>query len=100
MNVLYLMDPFVDFDEKFDDRSFVAKTDLNALALAKNIVPKSIRVSYAAISTILDKRDLRKELARANVNIVSFEKKEIEGIINNFNTTHTLRRLVVTARRK
>lgn len=88
MNVLYLMDPFVDFDEKFDDRSFVAKTDLNALALAKNIVSKSIRVSYAAISTILDKRDLRKELARANVNIVSFEKKEIEGIINNFNTTH------------
>ena len=30
MKILYWMDPLVDLDDKFDDRSCVAKYDLNA----------------------------------------------------------------------
>ena len=30
MNIIYYMDPFIDMDNEFDDRSFVAKNDLNA----------------------------------------------------------------------
>lgn len=87
MKVLFLMDPLVDYDSKFDDRSFVAKTDLNAIPLAKNIsTQKGFKVSYAAISTILDKRDIRTELNSNYVEVVEFKEDEISSILNFYNT--------------
>lgn len=90
MKALYIMDPFVDHDPTFDDRSFVAKTDLNAINLVKNIATKKgLKVSFAAISTILGKRDIEQDLAKNYVNVVKFEKNEIDGILGFHNSNPT-----------
>lgn len=88
MKVLYFMDPFVDFDDKFDDRSFVAKYDLNAVSLARNMREnKDLSVYYAAISTILDKRGIREELQKAGIKVYSFDKAAIKGLLDHNNTS-------------
>ena len=87
-NILYFMDPFVDFDDKFDDRSFVAKYDLNAVSLARNMrANKDIKVHYAAISTILDKRGIREELQKVGIKVFSFDKAAIQGLLAHNNTS-------------
>lgn len=88
MNILYFMDPFVDFDEKFDDRSFVAKNDLNAFSLARNLGSnKDISVSFAAISTILNKNGMGEEFRKAGIKLISFDKTVIKGLFGHNNTS-------------
>lgn len=88
MRVLYYMDPFVDMDYDFDDRSFVAKTDLNADFLGKfSKAEKSLTVYFTALESLLGKRELRQHLKTSGVNIISIPNKEIEGILAYHNAT-------------
>ena len=88
MQVLYYMDPFVDMDYDFDDRSFVAKMDLNADFLGKYAKKeKSINVYFAALESLLEKRNLRQHLTESGVNVISIPDKEIEEILFHNNTT-------------
>ena len=88
MQVLYYMDPFVDMDHDFDDRSFVAKTDLNADFLGKfSKAEKSLTVYFAALESLLGKRNLLQHLKTSGVNVISIPDKEIEGILAFHNTT-------------
>lgn len=88
MRVLYYMDPFVDMDYDFDDRSFVAKTDINADFLGKfSKAEKSLTVYFTALESLLGKRELRQHLKTSGVNIISIPNKEIEGILAYHNAT-------------
>lgn len=91
MQVLYYMEPFVDMDHDFDDRSFVAKTDLNADFLGKfSKAKKSLTVYFVALESLLGKRNLRQHLKTSGVNIISIPDKEIKGILDYYNTTTNL----------
>lgn len=91
MHVLYYMDPFVDMDHDFDDRSFVAKTDLNADFLGRYAKSeKSLTVYFVALESLLGKRNLRQHLKTSGVNIISIPDKEIKGILDYYNTTTNL----------
>ena len=80
MRVLYYMDPFVDMDYDFDDRSFVAKTDLNADFLGKfSKTEKSLTVYFTALESLLEKRELRQHLKTSGVNIISTPIKRSKG---------------------
>ena len=91
MQVPYYMDPFVDMDYDFDDRSFVAKTDLNADFLGRYAKSeKSLTVYFVALESLLEKRNLRQHLKTSGVNIINIPDKEIKGILDYYNTTTNL----------
>lgn len=88
MQVLFYMDPFVDMDHCFDDRSFVAKMDLNADFLGRySKADRSITVYFAALESLLQKRDIRQHLKKSNVQVISIPDKEIKGLLNFHNIT-------------
>lgn len=88
MQVLYYMDPFVDMDREFDDRSFVAKMDLNADFLGKfSHSEKSLEVHFVALESILQKKNILQDLKKSGVNVISISEKEIEGLLSYHNTT-------------
>lgn len=54
MQVLYYMDVFVDLDKGADERSFVAKFDLNADFLGRySKKQKDLKVTYLALDSVL-----------------------------------------------
>lgn len=82
MKILYWMDPLVDLDDKFDDRSFVAKYDLNADCLpTKTTEGEKIEVGYLALSSLLDKREIRKQLTDAKVKLFEITKDSLQGFL-------------------
>lgn len=91
MNVLYYMDPFIDIDAEFDDRSFVAKIDLNADFLGNySKTEKSLHVYFVALESLLQRREIRQHLTTSGVSVISIPDKEIKGILSYHNTTENM----------
>ncbi|OUO50783.1 capsule biosynthesis protein CapA [Desulfovibrio sp. An276] len=87
MNIIYYMDPFIDMDNEFDDRSFVAKNDLNADYLGRYLKKTKNNVYFVGLDIILNKRNIKEHLKETGVKIINISKSEIEGILNINNIT-------------
>ncbi|MFI3036626.1 capsule biosynthesis protein CapA [Atlantibacter hermannii] len=88
MHVLYYMDLFVDLNKNIEERSFVAKCDLNADFLgrySKN--EKDLKVSYVALESIIKKINNDKTFSSNNVNLISIPDAEVKGILSLYNTS-------------
>lgn len=86
MKVLYYMDPFVDLDKDFDDRSFIAKVDLNADFLGK-YPNKDTEVYFVALESLLKRRDILSHLSKHNVQIIQIPDREIAELLSRNNIT-------------
>ncbi|HCD4088241.1 TPA: hypothetical protein NBP66_003967, partial [Escherichia coli] len=72
MQVLYYMDVFVDLDKGADERSFVAKFDLNADFLGRySKKQKDLKVTYLALDSVLEKREIKQNLIKNNVTVIN-----------------------------
>ncbi|MCW9717787.1 hypothetical protein [Avibacterium sp. 21-599] len=88
MQVLYYMDPFIDLKKDLDERSFIAKMDLNADFLGRySKTEKDLQVTFVALESILEKRNIKNHLQENNVKIIAIPDQEIQGILDYYNTT-------------
>ena len=84
------MDPIVDFDDAFDDRSFVAINDLNSQFLAGYKKSKEeFDVNFLAIDRILKKGDFRLTLNKNLIKVIEIPKAELENLLKFNRTTST-----------
>ncbi|HFF1922858.1 TPA: hypothetical protein ACGBJY_004878, partial [Escherichia coli] len=72
MHVLYYMDVFIDLAQGADDRSFSAICDLNADFLGRYAKKeKDLKVTYLALDSILEKREIKQKLIKSNVEVIN-----------------------------
>lgn len=82
------MDLFVDLNKDIEERTFVAKCDLNADFLGRySRSKKELKVTYIALESILNKSNLKNHLIDNNVEVISIPDSEIKDILNFHNTT-------------
>ena len=88
MQVLYYMDVFVDLDKGADERSFVAKFDLNADFLGRySKKQKDLKVTYLALDSVLEKREIKQNLIKNNVTVINIPDSEIRNILDYYDST-------------
>ncbi len=88
MQVLYYMDVFIDLDKSTDERSFVAKFDLNADFLGRySNKQKDLKVTYLALDSVLEKREIKQNLIKNNVTVINIPDSEIKNILNYYDAT-------------
>ncbi|EPK6277553.1 capsule biosynthesis protein CapA [Escherichia coli] len=82
------MDVFIDLDKSIDERSFVAKFDLNADFLGRYAKKeKDLKVTYLALDSVLEKREIRQNLTKNNVTVINISDSEIKHILDYYDTT-------------
>ncbi|MBB7708293.1 capsule biosynthesis protein CapA, partial [Escherichia coli] len=88
MEVLYDLDVFIDLDKSTDERSFVAKFDLNADFLGRySNKQKDLKVTYLALDSVLEKREIKQNLIKNNVTVINIPDSEIKNILNYYDAT-------------
>ena len=88
LNCLFLMDPIVDFDSKFDDRSAVALKDLCAIPLGRaQAKHNDISVSFLGLKSLLNKKDLKKQYEKSNIKLFEIDDLKIEEALKQTNST-------------
>ncbi|WP_407230633.1 hypothetical protein [Escherichia coli] len=82
------MDVFIDLDKSIDERSFVAKFDLNADFLGR-YAKKKKRPKGHLFSTgfCFGKREIRQNLTKNNVTVINISDSEIKHILDYYDTT-------------
>lgn len=88
LNCLFLMDPIVDFDSKFDDRSAIALKDLCAIPLGRaQVKHNDISVYFLGLKSLLNKKDLRKQYEKSNIKLFEIDDLKIEEALKQTNST-------------
>ena len=88
LDVLFIMDPIVDLDPKFDDRSAVALKDLCAVSLGMSQkIYNDISVSFLGLKSLLDRKDIRNTYKKANIKIFEIDDTKINNILQQTNSS-------------
>ncbi|EPE3785194.1 TPA: capsule biosynthesis protein CapA [Escherichia coli] len=82
------MDVFIDLAQGADDRSFSAICDLNADFLGRYAKKeKDLKVTYLALDSILEKREIKQKLIKSNVEVINIPDAEVKSILAHYDAT-------------